>query len=254
MSMQAKPTTSASGNPSAGDAHLISAAEALSVWIGSHRGEALGGKRVATLMTALAAEAYVNAALLTLVSGSEFKALDKLATPEKFFIGLSYFDPELAPDRSSEPGASLLSLFKTRNALTHSKVPDESAMFVPREQVGKWIAAVAEIVSGWPRNRGGSIPKVFGEYTSHFAEQGQDLANEDAEIQINALADALDACSPFSILFRTQGGASEMHLSVEQTELGEASRAVLWGTVTESHLDPATGKMVEGPPKRVAKP
>jgi hypothetical protein len=206
-------------------------------------------------MTALSAEAYVNAALLTLASRTEFNALDRLATPEKYFVGLAYFDKNLAPVRASAHGAALVSLFRVRNALTHSKVPDQSAMFIPRTQVGNWILAVSEIVGGWHEKGDGSIPAVFGAYASHFADQGRALGDADPEVQLNALADALDASSPFSIHFTTPtGNGEEVTILMEQTELGPARREVLWGTSTESVLDPSTGAMVEKPTRRISKP
>lgn len=63
------------GRPSAADAHLLSSAEAFRMWLGESRGEALGANRVAAMMIALAAEGYVNAALLTLLNGADFIAL-----------------------------------------------------------------------------------------------------------------------------------------------------------------------------------
>lgn len=253
--MNSNPVEPQKGSPSAGDAHLLSAAESLSIWISSHRGEALGAKRVATLMTAFAAEAYVNAALLNLARRAEFDALNRLATPEKFFVGLGYFQRDLATERGTEHGRALVSLFKARNALTHSKIPHENVMFVPRMQVGAWLGAVAEIVSQWPEKGNGLIPPVFGEYTSHFADRSPALKDDDPEVQLGALADALDASSPLSLMYRTSSEEDEQAtVAIEQTDLGPARRDVLWGKSSSWTRDFTTGEMVEEPERRIAKP
>ena len=156
------------GHPSAADAHLLSAAEALRMWLAELRGDALGANRVAAMMVALAAEGYVNAALMTLLGRSDFEGVDRLSTPEKYFIGLGYTHRGLELQRSTHEAATLVNLFRIRNDLTHSKVPEERSLFPPRTEIGEWIGVVALIVSRWHDASGGVIPETFSAYTQHF--------------------------------------------------------------------------------------
>ncbi len=75
--------------------------------------------RATTLFAALSAEGYANEFLASRLSGRELEAADRLPTLDKFVLG-----PKLAGLRPSisydcEPGQSLRSLFKARNALVH---------------------------------------------------------------------------------------------------------------------------------------
>jgi len=185
------------------------------------------------MMAALAAEGYVNAALLTLLDKADFEAVDRLSTPEKYFVGLGVAHPELAVPRGTHEAASLVSLFRIRNQLTHSKAPEERALFPPRAEAGRWIGVIAKIVSSWPSTSGGKLSEEFSHYTAPFAKRDAELRNEDGERQLDALAGALDECSPFDIVMKPLD-APPGAISIVSTGLPPAPREPLWIT----HLDP----------------
>lgn len=216
------------GQPSAADAHLLSAAEALRVWLADARGEPFGANRVATLMAAMAAEGYVNAALLTLLGNADFAGTDRLSTPEKFFIALEFAHPGLGLDRGSHEAGALVRLFKVRNNLTHSKAPDEKALFPPRSEIGEWLGTVALLADRWHEASGGAIPSTFSTYTEPFASRSSALSSEDGEKQLEALADAIDACSPFDLVMKPRD--DEGDLSILRTDLSATPRDPLWVT------------------------
>jgi hypothetical protein len=215
------------GHPSAADAHLLSAAEALRMWLGELRGDSLGGNRVAAMMIALAAEGYINAALMTLLGRSDFEGVDRLSTPEKYFIGLGYAHRGLELQRSTDEAAALVNLFRTRNDLTHSKAPEERSLFPPRAEIGEWIGVVALIVSRWHDASGGVIPETFSAYTRHFARRLPALKGEDGVNQLEALSGAIDACSPFDLMMKPRN-APLGALSIMRTSFPATPPDPLW--------------------------
>lgn len=229
------------GHPSAADAHLLSAAEALRVWLAESRGEPFGANRVAAMMAALAAEGYVNAALLTLLGKADFSGVDRLSTPEKYFIALAFARPGLELDRSSHEAGALIRLFQVRNNLTHSKAPEEGALFPPRSELGEWIGTVAGIVNRWHEASDGAIPSTFSTYTEPFARRLSALRSQDGVKQLESLADAIDACSPFDLVMKPR--AEEAELSIQRTVFPATPREPLW--IKQYDDPPGEGDMVE---------
>ncbi len=213
------------------------------MWLGESRGEALGANRVAAMMIALAAEGYVNAALLTLLNGADFSGVEKMSTPEKYFIALRYAHPGLELKRSNHQAEVLVKLFRTRNNLTHSKAPEEQSLFPPRSEIGEWIGVVAAIVNRWYDASQGAVPKTFSTYTEPFAQRLHMLKSSDGVEQLDALADAIDACSPFSLAMKPRD-APEGALSIISTKFGATPRDPLW----IKHYDdpPQSTEFVEG--------
>ena len=230
------------GSPSAADAHLMSAAEALRMWLADPRGDALGGNRVATMMVALAAEGYVNAALMSLLSSADFDGVDRMSTPEKYIIALGYAHPGLKLERDKHGAGTLISLFRTRNDLTHSKAPEERSLFPPRAMIGDWIGVVASIVSRWHDDSGGAIPEAFSIYTQNFAQRLPDLKSNDGVKQLEALADAIDACSPLDMLMKPRE-APPGALSIIRTQFPAAPREPLW--ITHYEGSPKTSEPIK---------
>lgn len=76
--------------------------------------------RATVLFTALAAEGYANEFLAAFLSGRALKGADRLPTVDKFVLGPGLAGRESPIDYGSEPGLSLVALFKTRNSLVHT--------------------------------------------------------------------------------------------------------------------------------------
>ncbi len=197
------------------------------MWLTDLRGDALGGSRVAVMMVALAAEGYVNAALMTLLGRADFEGVDRMSTPEKYFIALGYAQPGLEIPRDNHEAATLVSLFRIRNDLTHSKAPEERSLFPPRAEIGEWIGVVASIVSRWHDVSEGVIPKAFSVYTKPFAQRLPTLKSDDGIKQLEALADAIDACSPFDLMMKPRD-APPGALAITRTSFPAAPRDPLW--------------------------
>jgi hypothetical protein len=78
--------------------------------------------RAVVLFTALAAEGYANEFLATFLSGQALEGADRLPTVDKFVLGPGLAGRESPIDYGSEPGQSLVALFKARNALVHTSL------------------------------------------------------------------------------------------------------------------------------------
>jgi len=77
--------------------------------------------RTAVMFAALAAEAYVNEFLATMLNGGDFRAMDRLPTVEKYVVGCRLAPGEALFDRGREPVQTIASLFKLRDKLVHPK-------------------------------------------------------------------------------------------------------------------------------------
>lgn len=73
------------------------------------------------LFSAFAAEAYVNGFLSERLSGSDFDAVDRLPTIDKYVVGVAYAEGTTVFRRNANPGQALKVLFELRNALVHPK-------------------------------------------------------------------------------------------------------------------------------------
>jgi hypothetical protein len=78
--------------------------------------------RATVLFTALAAEGYANEFLAAFLSGQALKGADRLPTVDKFVLGPGLAGLKSPIDYESEPGQSLVALFKARNKLVHTSL------------------------------------------------------------------------------------------------------------------------------------
>jgi hypothetical protein len=136
--------------------------------------------RRSILFSALAAEAFVNAALSEALTDSDFDGLDKLAPANKFILGSRLaFEKDLFP-RGSEPSQALEDLFKVRNRLVHAKprrlTVDRGSLADPRygdynpPAAARYLVAVAEAARTLSL-ASGSVPDTIVESICTEAEQ-----------------------------------------------------------------------------------
>lgn len=78
--------------------------------------------RATVLFTALAAEGYANEFLAAFLSGQALRGADRLPTVDKFVLGPGLAGLKSPIEYGSEPGQSLVALFKARNALVHTSL------------------------------------------------------------------------------------------------------------------------------------
>jgi hypothetical protein len=106
--------------------------------------------RLCTLLSALAAEAYVNAFLAFALSEDEANELDRKPTAEKFVAGPQRAVGEGPLARGNEPLQSVAALFKRRDQIVHARprrVPvNEYGLRVDAKLCGRSIVAVADCV------------------------------------------------------------------------------------------------------------
>lgn len=111
--------------------------------------------RATVLFTALAAEGYANEFLAAVLSGQALKGADRLPTVDKFVLGPGLAGLNAPLEYGSEPGQSLVALFKTRNALVHASLEpgiyaieldaDETRPYEPR-CAARYLIQVARAV------------------------------------------------------------------------------------------------------------
>jgi hypothetical protein len=77
--------------------------------------------RTCILLSAFAAEAYVNECLAAKLSAADFEAVDRMPTAEKYAVGVNLATGEDLFRRGTEPLGSLVALFKLRDRLVHPK-------------------------------------------------------------------------------------------------------------------------------------
>src|SRR4051794_5285252 len=77
--------------------------------------------RTCILLSAFAAEAYVNLFLPGKLSAADLEAVDRLATADKYAVGVKLATGEDLFPRGTEPLGSLVALFKLRDRLVHPK-------------------------------------------------------------------------------------------------------------------------------------
>jgi hypothetical protein len=111
--------------------------------------------RTAALFAALAAEAYVNEFLATLLSGGDFRAVDRLPTIEKYVVGCRLALGEPLFVRGREPVQTIAALLKLRDKLVHpkpgygptrpyiDKTPGETEADFTAARAGRFIVYVA---------------------------------------------------------------------------------------------------------------
>jgi hypothetical protein len=104
--------------------------------------------RNSTLFSAFSAEACVNSFLSRRLSQSDFAAVDRLSTVEKYVVGVSYAEREDLFQRGSEPAQTLKLLFDTRNALAHPRPRKrEDLSLVTPERASRFLVATASAAS-----------------------------------------------------------------------------------------------------------
>ena len=78
--------------------------------------------RTSILFSALAGEAYINGFLGANLQRSDFEAVERLTTLDKFILGPELVLGRRLFERGSEPGQSLKELFTLRHTLVHPKM------------------------------------------------------------------------------------------------------------------------------------
>jgi hypothetical protein len=126
------------------------------------------------LFSALSAEAYVNAFLDGRVTGSDFDAIDRLPTVEKYVIGVTYAVDERVFDRGAEPIQTLKLLFGARDALVHPKPGNRKA--VTPGAAGQFLVAAATAAQTLIERAGAGeiICKDISDFPTIFIQWGKD--------------------------------------------------------------------------------
>jgi hypothetical protein len=88
--------------------------------------------RRSIIFSALSAEAYINQFLAQALDASDFRALDRLPTTEKYVVGPRVALDRALFDRGAEPMGTLRRLFKMRDELVH---PKPRKFLVPAGQI-----------------------------------------------------------------------------------------------------------------------
>jgi hypothetical protein len=84
-------------------------------------GRRLDTLRSSVLFSALAAEAYANEFLHSLLGPKDRDAVDRMSTPNKYILGSRLVLGEDVFDREQDPVKTIIELFKLRHKLVHPK-------------------------------------------------------------------------------------------------------------------------------------
>jgi hypothetical protein len=151
-------------------------------------GRQINFARTSILFSALAAEAYINAALADKLDDSDFEGIDRLRTVDKYIFGSSIAFGRSLFERSREPAQSIGELFKLRNRLVHAKPRtlrvDRTTLADPRYKdfnppsAARHLTAVAE-AAGILAEAGDKYPDAIvttiRENAKQFREFGESL-------------------------------------------------------------------------------
>jgi hypothetical protein len=147
--------------------------------------------RTSVLFSALAAEAFVNAALAEKMSGEEFAGVDKLRTVDKYVFGPQVAIGRRLFERGQEPAQSIAQLFKLRDRLVHAKprslTIDKRTFGDPRYEefnppaAARYLTAVAGAVATLYdacEMEPGAVVMSIDEHKDRFIEFGESLREE----------------------------------------------------------------------------